>query len=234
MKKILTASIISAMLTLSAPAYSSGFPTIDVAQVTQQLMNYLQMIDDFEVQLNQQLNQIEHLQQIEVPGMAEYKRLQELIYQYQETAQRYNTIAKKYNSLNKFLKQFEDIEFILQNNCSQGYQCSAEDLKILNNKKIELIKNMDEQINASLQNTEVEKQILELDKEAFEATNGKSATTQGEIDQKMIALLTLLNKQIIAMREVQAHKNEVEATLQKYRSYNENSEKLREIGDIHD
>lgn len=234
MKKILTASIISALLTISAPAYSSGFPTIDVAQVTQQLMNYLQMIDDFEVQLNQQLNQIEHLQQIEVPGMAEYKRLQELIYQYQETAQRYNTIAKKYNSLNKFLKQFEDIEFILQNNCSQGYQCSAEDIKILNNKKIELIQNMDEQINASLKNTEVEKQILELDKQAFDATNDKSATTQGEIDQKMIALLTLLNKQIIAMREVQANKNEVDATLQKYRSYNENSEKLRQIGDIHD
>ena len=234
MKKILTASIISALLTISAPAYSSGFPTIDVAQVTQQLMNYLQMIDDFEVQLNQQLNQIEHLQQIEVPGMAEYKRLQELIYQYQETAQRYNTIAKKYNSLNKFLKQFEDIEFILQNNCSQGYQCSAEDLKILNNKKIELIQNMDEQINASLKNTEVEKQILELDKQAFDATNDKSATTQGEIDQKMIALLTLLNKQIIAMREAQAHKNEVEATLQKYRSYDENSEKLRRIGTNHD
>ena len=149
MKKILTASIISALLTISAPAYSSGFPTIDVAQVTQQLMNYLQMIDDFEVQLNQQLNQIEHLQQIEVPGMAEYKRLQELIYQYQETAQRYNTIAKKYNSLNKFLKQFEDIDFVLQNNCSQGYQCSAEDLEILNTKKIQLIKNMDEVINSS-------------------------------------------------------------------------------------
>lgn len=80
MKKILTASILSAMLAISAPAYSSGFPTIDVAQVTQQLMAYLKMIDDFEVQLNQQLNQIEHLQQIEVPGMAEYKRLQELIY----------------------------------------------------------------------------------------------------------------------------------------------------------
>ena len=78
MKKILTASILSAMLAISAPAYSSGFPTIDVAQVTQQLMAYLKMIDDFEVQLNQQLNQIEHLQQIEVPGMAEYKRLKNL------------------------------------------------------------------------------------------------------------------------------------------------------------
>lgn len=75
MKKIMTASILSAMLAISAPAYSSGFPTIDIAQVTQQLINYLQMIESFEVELNQQLNQIEHLQQIEVPGIAEYKRL---------------------------------------------------------------------------------------------------------------------------------------------------------------
>ena len=83
MKKIMTASILSAMLAISAPAYSSGFPTIDIAQVTQQLINYLQMIESCEVELNQQLNQIEHLQQIEVPGIAEYKRLQELIYKYQ-------------------------------------------------------------------------------------------------------------------------------------------------------
>lgn len=234
MKKILTASILSAMLAISAPAYSSGFPTIDVAQVTQQLMAYLKMIDDFEVQLNQQLNQIEHLQQIEVPGMAEYKRLQELIYQYQETAQRYNTIAKKYNSLNKFLKQFEDIEFILQNNCSQGYQCSAEDLKILNNKKIELIQNMDEQINASLENSRVEKEIIDADYSTWEDTSKKTAKTQGEIDQKMIALLVLLNKQIAEQRRAQAIRNETEATLQKYRSYDENSEKLRRIGTNHD
>lgn len=234
MKKILTASIISALLTISAPAYSSGFPTIDVAQVTQQLMNYLQMIDDFEVQLNQQLNQIEHLQQIEVPGMAEYKRLQELIYQYQETAQRYNTIAKKYNSLNKFLKQFEDIDFVLQNNCSQGYQCSAEDLEILNTKKIQLIKNMDEVINSSWENTQKEQQAIEADLETFKQTAGKSANTQGEIDQKMISLLVLLNKQIAEMRQAQANRNETEVTLQKYRSYNENTEKLRQIGDIHD
>ena len=234
MKKILTASIISALLTISAPAYSSGFPTIDVAQVTQQLMNYLQMIDDFEVQLNQQLNQIEHLQQIEVPGMAEYKRLQELIYQYQETAQRYNTIAKKYNSLNKFLKQFEDIDFVLQNNCSQGYQCSAEDLEILNTKKIQLIKNMDEVINSSWENTQKEQQAIEADLETFKQTAGKSANTQGEIDQKMISLLVLLNKQIAEMIQAQANRNETEATLQKYRSYDENTEKLRQIGDIHD
>lgn len=234
MKKILTASIISALLTISAPAYSSGFPTIDVAQVTQQLMNYLQMIDDFEVQLNQQLNQIEHLQQIEVPGMAEYKRLQELIYQYQETAQRYNTIAKKYNSLNKFLKQFEDIDFVLQNNCSQGYQCSAEDLEILNTKKIQLIKNMDEVINSSWENTQKEQQAIEADLETFKQTADKSANTQGEIDQKMISLLVLLNKQIAEMRQAQANRNETEATLQKYRSYDENTEKLRQIGDIHD
>lgn len=234
MKKILTASILSAMLAISAPAYSSGFPTIDVAQVTQQLMAYLKMIDDFEVQLNQQLNQIEHLQQIEVPGMAEYKRLQELIMAYQETAQRYNTIAKKYNSLNKFLKQFEDIEFILQNNCSQGYQCSAEDLKILNNKKIELIQNMDEQINASLENSRVEKEIIDADYSTWEDTSKKTAKTQGEIDQKMIALLVLLNKQIAEQRRAQAIRNETEATLQKYRSYDENSEKLRRIGTNHD
>ena len=234
MKKILTASIISALLTISAPAYSSGFPTIDVAQVTQQLMNYLQMIDDFEVQLNQQLNQIEHLQQIEVPGMAEYKRLQELIYKYQETAQRYNTIAKKYNSLNKVLKQFEDIDFVLQNNCSQGYQCSAEDLEILNTKKIQLIKNMDEVINSSWENTQKEQQAIEADLETFKQTAGKSANTQGEIDQKMISLLVLLNKQIAEMRQAQANRNETEATLQKYRSYDENTEKLRQIGDIHD
>ena len=234
MKKILTASIISAMLAISAPAYSSGFPTIDVAQVTQQLMAYLKAIDDFEVQLNQQLNQIEHLQQIEVPGMAEYKRLQELIYQYQETAQRYNTIAQKYNSLNKFLKQFEDIDFVLQNNCSQGYQCSAEDIEILNTKKIQLIKNMDEVINSSWENTQKEQQAIKDDLETFNQTSAKSAKTQGEIDQKMISLLVLLNKQVAELRQAQANRNETEVTLQKYRSYNENSEKLRQIGDIHD
>lgn len=234
MKKIMTASILSAMLAISAPAYSSGFPTIDIAQVTQQLINYLQMIESFEVELNQQLNQIEHLQQIEVPGIAEYKRLQELIYKYQETAQRYNTIAKKYNSLNKFLKQFEDIDFILQNNCSQGYRCSAEDLKVLNEKKIQLIKNMDDVINSSWENTQKEQQAINDDLETFNQTSAKSAKTQGEIDQKMISLLVLLNKQVAELRKAQANRNETEVTLQKYRSYNENTEKLRQIGDIHD
>lgn len=234
MKKILTASIISALLAISAPAYSSGFPTIDVAQVTQQLMNYLQMIDDFEVQLNQQINQIEHLRQIEVPGMAEYKRLQELIYKYQETAQRYNDIAKKYNSLSKFLQQFEDVDFVLKNSCSNGYQCSEEDIRSLNTKRIELIKNMNSVINDNWENTQKEKESIKKDLETFQETSAKPAKTQGEIDQKMISLLVLLNKQIAEMRQAQANRNETDATLEKYRSDRINQQELRNIGENHD
>ena len=93
---------------------------------------------------------------------------------------------------------------------------------------------MDEVINSSWENTQKEQQAIEADLETFKQTAGKSANTQGEIDQKMISLLVLLNKQIAEMRQAQANRNETEATLQKYRSYDENTEKLRQIGDIHD
>ena len=93
---------------------------------------------------------------------------------------------------------------------------------------------MDEVINSSWENTQKEQQAIQEDLKTFNQTAGKSAETQGEIDQKMISLLVLLNKQVAELRQAQANRNETEVTLQKYRSYDENSEKLREIGDIHD
>ena len=96
------------------------------------------------------------------------------------------------------------------------------------------MKNMDDGINSSWENTQKEQQAINDDLETFNPTSAKSAKTQGEIDQKMISLLVLLNKQVAELRQAQANRNETEVTLQKYRSYNENTEKLRQIGDIHD
>ena len=93
---------------------------------------------------------------------------------------------------------------------------------------------MNEVINSSWENTQKEQQAIQEDLKTFNQTSAKSAQTQGEIDQKMISLLVLLNKQIAELRQAQANRNETEATLQKYRSYDENSEKLRRIGTNHD
>lgn len=93
---------------------------------------------------------------------------------------------------------------------------------------------MNEIVDSSLENSRVEKEIIDADYSTWEETSKKTAKTQGEIDQKMIALLVLLNKQIAEQRRAQAIRNETEATLQKYRSYDENSQRLRRIGTVHD
>ena len=93
---------------------------------------------------------------------------------------------------------------------------------------------MDEVINSSWENTQKEQKAIQDDLETFNQTSAKSAKTQGEIDQKMISLLVLLNKQIAELRQAQANRNETEVTLQKYRSYDENSQRLRRIGTRHD
>lgn len=201
--------IIACLFLGTSTAFASGVPTIDIANLTQNLINYLDMIQQTRQQIDQTLNQIEQLKRLEVPGLAEINRLKNEIENYKNLANRYNDLVGKYNTLSKLWDELDLIE--KQKTCGANQTCSKSDMLAMNTKKIEIIK----QINYQLQ-TDRKKYYNDNGEESEFTSDIKSdfesakrimdsvplaGATEGQIQAAQIQMNYFLANQIIKLRK---------------------------------
>lgn len=229
-KKTLLAFAFAITAALSSPSYA-GFPVVDVPGVTQQLISYLEQIEQFNLQLNQYYNEIEQLKRIEVPGLSIIKRINADIEAYKKTAGRYNELVGKYNSLADALKQFQIVDETLNSKCATGNTCSEQDIIALNTRKVELIKSlnsmMDEQITA---NTDTAREEALADLKEIDEILGQPQTTQGEVMARLLEMQTFNAKMNIKLREQMARNQAQNLMIKKYEQDFQQGEQLRQIG----
>ena len=229
-KKTLLAVAFAITAALSSPSYA-GFPVVDVPGVTQQLISYLEQIEQFNLQLNQYYNEIEQLKRIEVPGLSIIKRINADIEAYKKTAGRYNELVGKYNSLADALKQFQIVDETLNSKCATGNTCSEQDIIALNTRKVELIKSlnsmMDEQITA---NTDTAREEALADLKEIDEILGQPKTTQGEVMARLLEMQTFNAKMNIKLREQMARNQAQNLMIKKYEQDFQQGEQLRQIG----
>lgn len=229
-KKTLLAVAFAITAALSSPSYA-GFPVVDVPGVTQQLISYLEQIEQFNLQLNQYYNEIEQLKRIEVPGLSIIKRINADIEAYKKTAGRYNELVGKYNSLADALKQFQIVDETLNSKCATGNTCSEQDIIALNTRKVELIKSlnsmMDEQITA---NTDTAREEALADLKEIDEILGQPQTTQGEMMARLLEMQTFNAKMNIKLREQMARNQAQNLMIKKYEQDFQQGEQLRQIG----
>ena len=70
-------------------AYASGLPTVDLANLTQKLVEYLTVIEEVGIQLDHYENYIMELKNIEVPGLSIYKKIQQIKEDYEARLRTY-------------------------------------------------------------------------------------------------------------------------------------------------
>lgn len=229
-KKTLLAVAFAITAALSSPSYA-GFPVVDVPGVTQQLISYLEQIEQFNVQLNQYYNEIEQLKRIEVPGLSIIKRINADIEAYKKTAGKYNELVGKYNSLADALKQFQIVDETLNSKCATGNTCSEQDIIALNTRKVELIKSlnsmMDEQITA---NTDTAREEALADLKEIDEILGQPQTTQGEVMARLLEMQTFNAKMNIKLREQMARNQAQNLMIKKYEQDFQQEKELRQIG----
>lgn len=177
-------------------AYASGLPTVDLANLTQNLVEYLTVIEDVGIQLDHYENYIMELKNIEVPGLSIYKKIQQIKEDYEERLKRYNEHIGNYNSLKDILDSLVFVENELEASCANynTYNCKDVDLKIYNAKKLRIMDDLRAMYTQTLKNTNEddrknsEKRMQRI-KGLFDSVSENS--TQGEVNKVMTEIMLL-------------------------------------------
>ncbi len=177
-------------------AYASGLPTVDLANLTQNLVEYLTVIEDVGIQLDHYENYIMELKNIEVPGLSIYKKIQQIKEDYEERLKRYNEHIGNYNSLKDILDSLVFVENELEASCANynTYNCKDIDLKIYNAKKLRIMDDLRAMYTQTLKNTNEddkknsEKRMQRI-KGLFDSVSENS--TQGEVNKVMTEIMLL-------------------------------------------
>lgn len=177
-------------------AYASGFPTIDVANLTQNLVEYLNLIEQLGVELDHYENYILELKNIEVPGLAIYKKIQRIKEDYEARLKRYNEHIGNYNSLKEILDSLVFVENELEASCANynTYDCKDIDLKIYNAKKLRIMDDLKAMYTQSIKNMNEDdrsnsQKRMERIKNLFDSVSENS--TQGEVNKIMTEIMLL-------------------------------------------
>ena len=214
MKKIkntIFAAIFTLSFSISTPTHASGIPTIDVASLTQTLINYLEMIEQTHTMLDSYANEIEQLRRIEVPGMDIINRINRDIQAYRSLAHRYNALATRYNSLKEFIDDLEYVESKISILCATGHTCTDDELRELNTQKLNISQNIISLLRSELEmynSTDGQKSQFEQDidesKERIEniSTNFSNDTTEAQLNARMFEMLTVLTTEIVTLRKM--------------------------------
>lgn len=177
-------------------AYASGLPTVDLANLTQNLVEYLTVIEDVGIQLDHYENYIMELKNIEVPGLSIYKKIQQIKEDYEERLKRYNEHIGNYNSLKDILDSLVFVENELEASCANynTYNCKDIDLKIYNAKKLRIMDDLRAMYTQTLKNTNEddrknsEKRMQRI-QGLFDSVSENS--TQGEVNKVMTEIMLL-------------------------------------------
>lgn len=177
-------------------AYASGLPTVDLANLTQKLVEYLTVIEEVGIQLDHYENYIMELKNIEVPGLSIYKKIQQIKEDYEERLKRYNEHIGNYNSLKDILDSLVFVENELEASCANynTYNCKDIDLKIYNAKKLRIMDDIKAMYTQTLKNTNEddrknsEKRMQRI-QGLFDSVSENS--TQGEVNKVMTEIMLL-------------------------------------------
>lgn len=207
MKKLICAFLMTLSLSITTPTYSAGLPTIDIANLTQSLIDYLNQIENLQYQLNQTQNQIEQLRRLEVPSLSNLRDLNYLIQEYKNLANQYNTVVGGYNNLNEKYEKLKSIDESLKL-CSEGELCSESQMRQRNAAKIKLLQDMQNQLKedatyyTSFNNPQsYQAQAIDPDFKAITAFSTKTeGLTEGEIQARQLEIQALLAAQIVKLR----------------------------------
>lgn len=177
-------------------AYASGLPTVDLANLTQNLVEYLTVIEDVGIQLDHYENYIMELKNIEVPGLSIYKKIQQIKEDYEERLKRYNEHIGNYNSLKDILDSLVFVENELEANCANynTYNCKDIDLKIYNAKKLRIMDDLKAMYTQTLDN--INKDDRKNSEKRMQRIQGlfdsvSENSTQGEVNKVMTEIMLL-------------------------------------------
>lgn len=200
LKKILCSLALTFTLILPTTqtnnAYASGLPTVDLANLTQNLVEYLTVIEDVGIQLDHYENYIMELKNIEVPGLSIYKKIQQIKEDYEERLKRYNEHIGNYNSLKDILDSLVFVENELEANCANynTYNCKDIDLKIYNAKKLRIMDDLKAMYTQTLDN--INKDDRKNSEKRMQRIQGlfdsvSENSTQGEVNKVMTEIMLL-------------------------------------------
>ncbi|MEE1285454.1 MAG: hypothetical protein UHD07_01090 [Ruminobacter sp.] len=177
-------------------AYASGLPTVDLANLTQNLVEYLTVIEDVGIQLDHYENYIMELKNIEVPGLSIYKKIQQIKEDYEERLKRYNEHIGNYNSLKDILDSLVFVENELEASCANynTYNCKDIDLKIYNAKKLRIMDDLKAMYTQTLDN--INKDDRKNSEKRMQRIQGlfdsvSENSTQGEVNKVMTEIMLL-------------------------------------------
>lgn len=220
-------------------AYASGLPTVDLANLTQKLVEYLTVIEEVGIQLDHYENYIMELKNIEVPGLSIYKKIQQIKEDYEERLKRYNEHIGNYNSLKDILDSLVFVENELEASCANynTYNCKDIDLKIYNAKKLRIMDDIKALYTQTLNN--MNKDDRKKTEERAQRLEGllKSVndnTTQGELN-KVMAEIMLLQTQLANEQLEQINARTRFETLAEWQQIRQKDlERMHDIGSHYD
>lgn len=182
-----------------APTYADGFPTFDILAVMQQMIDYMNQIEqyqqqllDFQVLIEQQKDQL-------VPGSNKYyeayKKLVEMKQKYEEITKNCNKIIDKYNDLSSLVLFYEKANNHVEV-CTADKICSIKSVQEFQ-KDLEIAqKNLAIHLyDSNTLNVSSKKSLDDLTKE-YEVVQKQisTASTSGETNSAQLAVLSLLLK----------------------------------------
>lgn len=189
---------------------ASGFPTIDVASITQALIDYLLQLKGIAAEVNTQIMTLMQLQEFAIPGTEIYENFMDVYTAYHECIDEYNKIAESYNELSESLKELEDLDALLKLDCIDNRLiCTKKQYDKLQRKKKEIFQKI-QNLNARAQAANdkmIEQSVLDLDTIKKLTLKAESATTVGE-QLKIIGTLTAKSLELM-------HKNNQKSLIEK-------------------
>lgn len=220
-------------------AYASGLPTVDLANLTQNLVEYLTVIEDVGIQLDKYEKYVMELKNIEIPGLAVYKKIQQIKEDYEARLKRYNEHIGNYNSLKEILDSLVFVENELEANCANynTYNCKDLDLKIYNAKKLRImddLKAMYTQTLKNIQEDDKKNSDKRMDRitELFNSVSENS--TQGEINKIMTEIMMLQTQLANEQLEQLNARTRFETLSEWHRIRQQDLERMHDIGSHYD
>lgn len=220
-------------------AYASGLPTVDLANLTQNLVEYLTVIEDVGIQLDKYEKYVMELKNIEIPGLAVYKKIQQIKEDYEARLKRYNEHIGNYNSLKEILDSLVFVENELEANCANynTYNCKDVDLKIYNAKKLRIMDDLRAMYTQTLKNTNEddrknsEKRMQRI-KGLFDSVSENS--TQGEVNKVMTEIMLLQTELANEQLEQLNARTRFETLSEWHRIRQQDLERMHDIGSHYD
>lgn len=201
---------------LSSGAMASGIPTVDVAAIAQHLQQYMQMLEDARVQIEQYDTQIEQyknqLLNSTMPAQEIWNDAVNTMDDLERTLRKYQYYKEQVGDLNAILQTYHDLSYYRESSCfTTG--CTEDDyIKIEKDK--EAILNQRRQANTDLLVTnEQERKELKKDVDQLRKLQAAAGDAEGQLQALGYAnqLSASTNSQLIQIRKSMAAQQQATA-----------------------